>query len=75
GYNGARYMADLTDSMLLWEATKPDLVRDRDWEAVRDVYLRDRYDLGLDRFFAEANPAARDKLVAAMREAIARGDW
>ncbi|WP_163363764.1 cobaltochelatase subunit CobN, partial [Enterobacter cloacae] len=33
GYNGARYMADLTDSMLLWEATKPDLVRDRDWEA------------------------------------------
>jgi cobaltochelatase CobN len=75
GYNGARYMADLTDSMLLWEATKPDLVTDRDWEAVRDVYLHDRYDLGLDRFFAEANPAARAKLVAGMRDAIERGNW
>ncbi|AJP71314.1 cobaltochelatase subunit CobN [Sphingomonas hengshuiensis] len=75
GYNGARYMADLTDSMSLWEATKPDLVTDRDWEAVRDVYLRDRYNLGLDRFFAEANPAARAKLVAAMRDAVERGDW
>lgn len=75
GYNGARYMADVTDSMLLWEATKPDLVTDRDWEALRDVYLRDRYNLGLDRFFAEANPAARAKLVGAMRDAITRGDW
>lgn len=75
GYNGARYMADFTDSMLLWEATKPDLVTDGDWEAVRDVYLRDRYELGLDRFFAEANPAARAKLVATMRDAIARGAW
>ena len=75
GYNGARYMADLADTMLLWEATKPDLVTDRDWAAVRDVYLRDRYNLGLDRFFAEANPAARAKLVTAMRDAITRGVW
>ena len=75
GYNGARYMADLTDSLSLWEQMRPDLVTDRDWEAVRDVYLRDRYGLGLDRFFAEHNPAARDKLVRTMLGAIDRGDW
>ena len=75
GYNGARYMADLTDSMSLWEQMRPELVSDRDWEAVRDVYLRDRYDLGMDRYFARHNPAARAKLVETLLEAIARGDW
>lgn len=75
GYNGARYMADLADSMLLWEQTRPELVTDRDWEAVRDVYLRDRYKLGLDRFFAENNPAARTKLAQTMLNAIDRGAW
>jgi len=75
GYNGARYMADLADAMSLWEQTRPDLVSDRDWEAVRDVYLRDRYKLGMDRFFAEQNPAARAKLAATMLEAVERGDW
>ena len=75
GYNGARYMADLTDSLSLWEQMRPELVADRDWEAVRDVYLRDRYKLGMDRFFAEHNPAARDKLIHTMLGAIDRGDW
>lgn len=75
GYNGARYMADLADSMLLWEATQPDLVSERDWDAVRDVYLRDRYNLGLARFFADNNPAAHAKLLATMRDAVARGAW
>ena len=75
GYNGARYMADLTDSMSLWEQMRPELVSDRDWEAVRDVYLRDRYDLGMDRYFARHNPAARAELVETLLEAIERGDW
>lgn len=75
GYNGARYMADLTDSLSLWEQMRPDLVTDRDWEAVHDVYLRDRYGLAMDRFFAEHNPAARTKLVHTMLDAIDRGDW
>ena len=75
GYNGARYMADVAETMLLWEATKPDLVIDADWDALRDVYLNDKYKLGLDRFFAAANPAARVKLVATMGEAVTRGAW
>lgn len=75
GYNGARYMADLGDSMLLWDVTKSDLVTDRDWEAVRDVYLRDRYRLGLASFFERHNPAARRKLASTMLEAVRRGSW
>lgn len=75
GYNGARYMADLGESLSLWEQTRPELVTDRDWEAVRDVYLRDRFKLGMDRFFARNNPAARSNLIRTMLDAIHRGDW
>jgi len=75
GYNGARYMAEFADAMMLWEQTRPDLVSDKDWEAVRDVYLHDRHRLGMDRFFAEHNPAARTKLAQIMLDAIERGDW
>ncbi|MGN8000190.1 cobaltochelatase subunit CobN [Sphingomonas sp. 22176] len=75
GYNGARYMADLGESLSLWEQTRPELVTDRDWEAVRDVYLRDRFKLGMDRFFARNNPAARIALIRTMLDAIDRGDW
>lgn len=72
GYNGARYMADLTDSMRLWEATTPGLVTAADWKAVRDVYVNDRFGLGLAKFFAQSNPAARAKLVEALSAAARR---
>lgn len=65
GYDGARHMADLVEAMQLWEATKPDLVSDRDWRAVREVYVDDRYKLGLREWFARNNPAAGAKLIQA----------
>src|SRR3546814_6099288 len=42
--------------------------------AFRGGYLRDRYKLGMDRFFAEHNPAARTRLVHHMLDAIKCGD-
>src|SRR3546814_2556276 len=45
----------------------------------RGAYLRDRYKLGMDRFFAEHDPAARTRLrirlAHHMFDAIKRGDW
>src|SRR3546814_6092653 len=45
----------------------------------RGAYLRDRYKLGMDRFFAEHDPAARTRLRTRlahhMFDAIKRGDW
>ncbi|WP_295563008.1 cobaltochelatase subunit CobN [uncultured Sphingomonas sp.] len=67
GYDGARHMADLVEAMQLWEATKPDLVSDRDWRAVREVYVDDCYKLGLSEWFARNNPAAGAKLIEAVQ--------
>lgn len=74
-YNGARYLADFTEHLLLWDVTTPDLVTDQEWEAVRDVYVRDRYELGLADYFARENPAAGQKLAETLLEAVDRGLW
>jgi cobaltochelatase CobN len=68
-------MSDFTDHMLLWDVTTPDLVSDRDWQEVADVYVRDRYKLGLKTYFAKSNPAARRKLIETLLEAADRGRW
>ena len=75
GYNGARYLSEFTANMLLWDVTTPDLIQDRDWNEVADVYVRDRYKLGLKAYFARANPQARTNLLKTMVEAAERGHW
>jgi cobaltochelatase CobN len=75
GYDGARHMADFADNLLLWDVTSPQLVSDADWNELHDVYVRDRYHLGLERYFARENPQARVNLMNSMLEAAARGRW
>ncbi len=75
GYNGARYLSEFTANMLLWDVTTPDLIQDRDWNEVADIYVRDRYDLGLKAYFARTNPEARTNLLKTMVEAAERGRW
>lgn len=75
GYTGARYMTELSSNLLLWDVANPALVSDGDWQRVYDVYVRDRYKLGMTRYFDEANPYARQRMLDTMREAIRRGAW
>lgn len=75
GYNGARYMSGLTENLLFWDITSPDLVTDADWNEVFDVYVRDRYELGLQEYFEKQNPGAREQLTRTLLEAADRGHW
>lgn len=75
GYNGARYMADLPAHMLLWDVTTPTLVSDADWAEVKAVYVDDKYQLGLEEYFEQHNPHARQHLLESMLDAIDRGAW
>lgn len=75
GYNGARYMSEFTANMLLWDVSTPDLIQDRDWNEVADVYVRDRYKLGLKSYFDRENPQARRNLLKTLLEAADRGRW
>ncbi|MBO9545425.1 cobaltochelatase subunit CobN [Caulobacter sp.] len=75
GYNGARYLSEFTENVRLWEITDPRLVKDRDWNEVADVYVRDRYGLGLREYFARSNPQAYQNLVRTLVETAEQGRW
>lgn len=75
GYDGARYMEGLAKNLSLWEATTPDLVTEEHWREIHDTYVNDKLKLGLDAYFAQHNPHARQALLATLLENAERGAW
>lgn len=75
GYDGSRFAAAFTSNLHLWDVTTPNLVTSEHWGEARDVYIRDKYKLGLDAFFEENNPFAKQAVAATLLDAAARGEW
>ncbi len=73
-YAGAREMMKVIEYLWGWEVTMPDLISDEMWNKFYDIYVQDKYNLGLKEFF-EKNPYAKQSIVARMLEAIRKGYW
>jgi cobaltochelatase CobN len=75
GYAGARYMdTQFVENLWGWTVTNPDLITDEIWDRVYEVYVNDKYDLGLEEFFTE-NPYAYQSMVARMTETARKDYW
>lgn len=77
GYAGARTMgSDFLDNLWGWQATSPQVVRSSMWDAVHDVYFRDRHELGLDDFLSDGhNVHVKTHMQAILLLAAKRGYW
>jgi cobalamin biosynthesis Mg chelatase CobN len=75
GYDGARYMTEMTDSLSLWNSTAKQSVENATWESVKRVYVDDQYKLGMSEYFEKRNPYARQVMLATLLDAAARGFW
>ncbi len=75
GYAGAREMEKFVEYLWGWQVTTPFAVKDYQWLEAYNVYVKDKYRLGLREFFARNNPWAYQSLVAWMLEAIRKGYW
>ncbi|XKH02375.1 cobaltochelatase subunit CobN [Marinobacter nauticus] len=77
GYAGARTMgSDFLDNLWGWQVTSPQVVRSGMWDAVNDVYMRDRHELGLDAFLSEGhNFHVKTHMQAILLLAAKRGFW
>lgn len=75
GYDGARNFMFLTDHMDLWDSTATELVTSDDWDDTNDVFINDRFKLGIDQFFDSYNPYAQQVLMINLLGASMRGDW
>ena len=75
GYAGAREMAKFVENMWGWQVTVPDKVGGSKWDQVYEVYVEDRYHLGMEEFFSRESPWAYQSITARMLEAVRKGYW
>lgn len=75
GYSGANEMLDSINNFWGWQVTAPDIVRADQWQEFADVYVQDKYRLGLPDWLERANPAASAQMIERMLEAVRKDYW
>lgn len=73
GYGGAREIFDNLENVYGWQATTPEHLDGAHWDKTFEVYVRDKHNLGLKRFFEKENPHARQYMLARMLEVERQG--
>ena len=74
-YAGAREMNRFAEHLWGWQVVTPFAVDGAKWQQIYEVYIRDKYDLGLKEFFNEHNPWAMQSMAARMLEADRKNYW
>lgn len=74
-YEGARQMMKTVEYMWGWDVTNPDIITDSDWETMYDIYVNDKYDIGVDEFLKTDNPYQYQSITARMLETIRKDYW
>jgi len=74
-YAGAREMMRFTEHLWGWDVVTPDLITEDMWNQVYDVYVQDKYNLGMEEFFEKNNPHALQSIEARMLEVARKGYW
>lgn len=75
GYAGAREMYKEVEHLYGFQATVPEQMPGAFWQRTYDVYVADKLGLGMDAFFREANPHARQGILARLLEVDRQGSY
>lgn len=75
GYAGALEILNTVNNVFGWQATVPDVIRHDQWEAMSQVFVEDKYQLGLNEWFDEQQPVAQMQIIERMAEAIRKDYW
>lgn len=58
-----------------WNVMKPQVVDKELWDDIYDVYVKDKFGLGVQTYFERQNPAALEEMTAVMLETVRKGLW
>ena len=73
--SSAGVFAETVRNTYAWNVMKPSAIDDELWDEIFEVYVKDKYDLKVDEFFREQNPATLEEITAVMMETIRKGMW
>ncbi|MDD2741223.1 MAG: cobaltochelatase subunit CobN [Rhodocyclaceae bacterium] len=75
GYAGTLQVLDGINNFTGWTTVSREIVRDDQWQAFVDVYVRDKHKLGLKNWFEKNNPHALAQSIEKMLEMARHGYW
>lgn len=75
GASAANGFAEVVQNTYGWNVMKPDVVDNELWNEIYDVYVRDKFDLGVRGYFERQNPAALEEISSVMLETARKGMW
>ncbi len=75
GSSGAGEISSVVSNFWGWQVVDPDVVRDDQWKEFVDVYIEDKYNLDLQKWFKEKNPQALANMLEKMTEAYRKDYW
>ena len=75
GASSAEQFAETFRNTYGWNVMKPAAIDDALWNELYDVYVDDRYDIGIEDFFRRENPYALQEMTAVMLETVRKGYW
>ena len=71
----ANTFAEIVQNTYGWNVMKPKAIDKEMWDEIYNVYVKDKFGLGLHEYFEQQNPAALEEMTAVMLETVRKGMW
>lgn len=71
----AATFAEIVQNTYGWNVMKPKAVDKELWDEIYNIYVKDKFGLGLQAYFEKQNPAALEEITAVMMETARKGMW
>ncbi len=68
-------LAEMVKNTYGWNVMKPKAIDPEMWQEIYEIYVEDKYNLGVEERLSEVNPAALREITGAMIESADRGYW
>ena len=73
--SSANTFAEVIQNTYAWNVMKPEAIDTEMWDEIYNVYVKDKFNLKVDKYFEEVNPAALQEITAVMMETARKGMW
>lgn len=73
--SSAALITEVVTNTYAWNVLKPDVIDNEMWDKLYDVYVKDSYQLGVQQFYKDQNPAAMQEITSVMMETARKGMW
>ena len=67
--------AEIVRNIYGWNVMKPSVIDNEMWDEIYNVYVKDKFNLGVQDFFEQQSPAALQEITAVMMETARKGMW